>query len=177
MPSDFSPTFSSYVAGLLGTESPGYVRSALPSLLNLGYSEGMSGREMLAAYREAGGAIADTSFWNTSREVQAGIANVSAIQNLDLAAIPPEEAFAEWSTSSATGYMYRFNAVFERIDPTTGEIEQILKPVGVKSHVRLALGDVMQDVDQIVQNWDPEGDTPHDTYVGLTIGNLWRMSP
>lgn len=68
-----------------------------------GVSEGMSGRQIIAALREAGMGLRDATVRKMIGETRAAIANRPMVGGLDTSLIPSAENYAKWSTNR-TGY-------------------------------------------------------------------------
>lgn len=177
MANEFGPALTTITRGYADPVTGAYDRSLLPSLINLGYSQGMSGRGMLAAFRAAGVPISNTAYWEMASDVRDGIANVQKVAGLDLAATPPASAFAPWQTSHVSGWYYRIRAMFDRPALGGAPATTITKLWGFRSNIRLAIGDVFDALyDQIV-NVPTEGPTPPETLIGMTLDNMYQMTP
>lgn len=174
---EFGPALTAAAAGLTDATTGAYDRSLLPSLINLGLSEGMSGRGMLQAFRAAGWSTSDASFYNAVRDVRMGNANVTKVQGLDLAQIPGSSDFAPWTGTHRSGYLYKFNVLFNRTNEASGETEQISRLWNYTSRVPLALGDVISDLVDIVNQTVDTTDSLGEEFVGLNLQNLYEMSP
>lgn len=177
MANEFGPALTTVTRAYTSSVTSDYAQSLLPSLINMGYSQGMSGRGMLAAFKEAGIPVTTRQFWSLASDVRNGIANVEQVAGLDLAAVPDSTAFAPWETSHRRGYYYQVKAIFSRPGIREGTTDLITRLWGYSTSVRLTLGDVFNDLyDQIttIQENHPEYG---ETLVGMTIGNLYEMSP
>jgi len=68
-----------------------------------GVSEGMSGRQIIAALRDAGMGLRDATVRKMIGETRAAIANRPLVGGLDTSALPNGSDYAKWSTNR-TGY-------------------------------------------------------------------------
>lgn len=177
MANEFGPALTTITRGIADPVTGAYDTSLLPSLINLGYSEGMGGRGMLAAFKAAGVPITTRAFWAMAGDVRDARANVEQVAGLNLAEVPGVDAFAKWNTSHVSGWYYRVRAQFERPGIRPGTTDTITKLWGYRSSVRLALGDVFSDLYDAITGADTEGDSAEETLVGMTLDNMYEMSP
>lgn len=178
MASDFGPALTALGNGLAGSATAAWSRSDLPALMNLGYSEGMSGREMLTLFRANGIAISNSAYWQMAADVRGGIANVKTVGGLDLGAIPGADAFAVWEKTRQSGYLYKFQAIFTRPGLEPGSIETITRWWNYSSYRPQSIGDVLYTVTDQINNPPPDTQQEYDeTFVGLQLANLYRMEP
>lgn len=82
-------------------------RSLLASAVSAGLNEGMSGRAMLAALRESGTAIRDSSFYQLVGEVRSSQALTAAWSSAPLDQIPGSELIQEWHGGATDTYLNR----------------------------------------------------------------------
>jgi hypothetical protein len=82
-------------------------RGLLASAVSAGLSEGLSGRAMLAAIRESGTAVRDSSFYQLVGEVRASQALTEAWGAAPLDQIPAQELIQEWHGGQTDTYLNR----------------------------------------------------------------------
>lgn len=82
-------------------------RAMLVPAISQGLSEGMSGRAMLAAIRESGSAVRDSSFYQLVGEVRASQAMAEAWGTAPLDQIPTSDLVQEWHGGATDKYLSR----------------------------------------------------------------------
>lgn len=76
---------------------------------------GMSGRAALAAFREAGGAIADARWYASYGETLAAIGNREVVSGLVADAVPNHSSFTSWNGVPEGKYGYAVNIQVEDV--------------------------------------------------------------
>jgi hypothetical protein len=82
--------------------------------------EGMSAREGLGAYREAGGRIANQSWFRLTGEIQRALADREGIYDEPLNLRPVASEIRTWSTAKARGYIQQVEVLVR--EKATGQI-------------------------------------------------------
>lgn len=86
----------------------------------LAVQEGQSAREGLAAYREAGGRIANQSWFRLTGEIQRALADREGIYDEPLNLRPVASEIRTWSTAKARGYIQQVEVLVR--EKNTGQI-------------------------------------------------------
>lgn len=175
MANEWQPTLAAFVQGLESQEGAGYARTMLPQLVSLGLENDLSGRSMLSALRAGGVSIADSTFYNVVAEVKAGEAEAAEVGGFALTGVPDASSFANWTTTNAEGFVYRFSAAFDQLDEAGNVLETIWRPFSVVSRDPIAISDAMADVNEMLSSANPAEYSQ--TYRGLTLANLYQMQP
>lgn len=175
MANEWQPTLQAFAQGLNLREGAGFARSMLPQLVEVGLENDLSGRSMLQALRGAGVSIADSTFYNIVAEVRAGQVEAAEVGGFSLTGVPDASSFANWSTTNAEGYVYRFSAAFDQLDEAGNVVETIWRPFSVVSRNPISISDAMADTNEMLSSSDP--DRYKQVYRGLTLANLYKMEP
>ena len=96
-------------------------QSLIPLIYN-GIREGKSGRQMLAEYRAAGGAIRTQRFQQAVGEIQVELATRGLVEQAPTSRAPSRSEITPRSTTRPGGYLYRVGVLVSRtsVDPLTG---------------------------------------------------------
>lgn len=101
------------------TEGPGLNAGAF---MAGAIEEGMSARQAITAFREAGLSMGNQSFRNMYAEIRDTIANRDAVAGLQYDALPPGDSYGVWAADAEGGYA-TFVTSFTRM-PGEVEMEQ-----------------------------------------------------
>lgn len=82
--------------------------------------EGLSARAGLTRFREAGGHVANETWYRLTGEVQAMLASREGIYNEPVHLIPTAEEIQRWTTQTAHGYIQQVEILVR--DRETGEV-------------------------------------------------------
>ena len=175
MANEWQPTLQAYAQALELQQGAGFARTMLPQLVQVGLENDLSGRSMLIALRGAGVSIADSTFYNVIAEVKAGAVTASEVGGFSMTGIPDASSFAEWSTTNAEGFVYRFSAAFDQLDQEGNVVETIWRPFSVNSRSPISISDAMADANDVLSSSDPA--KYQQVYRGLTLSNLYQMQP
>lgn len=156
-------------------QGSGYARSVLPQLVELGLENDLSGRAMLSALRAGGVSIADSTFYNVVSEVKYAQVEAAEVGGFALTGVPDASSFANWTTTNAEGFVYRFAAAFDQLDQVGNVIETIWKPFSVTTRQPIAISDAMADANGVLEGANPKD--YNQVYRGLTLANLYQMTP
>lgn len=133
-------------------------------------TEGLSGRQGLTEFREAGGRIADKTWYRIYGEAKASRDNLTAVSALDPSHLPTADQFAPWSAGVEGQYAYQFGMV--TYDAETGLRATLQHTVTTPDIV--PIGDAMT---MALQTWDA-ADTQQAyglTAVQPVLFNLYAM--
>jgi len=86
----------------------------------LSVQEGMSGRQGLAAYREAGGRLGTGSWYRLVGEIQRGLSDREGVYDEPLNLRPVASEIRTWTTSKARGYIQQVEVLVR--EKATGQI-------------------------------------------------------
>ncbi|SRR5713101_1773499 len=82
--------------------------------------EGRTARQGLNDFRQAGGHVANDTWYRVTAELQANLANREGIYNEPVNRIPTASEIQHWTTQKAKGYVQQVEVIAR--DRTTGEI-------------------------------------------------------
>lgn len=138
-----------------------------------GVAEGMSGRQIIAAMREAGAGVRDATARRMIGEVRASIANREHVAGMDTSKLPNANDYAQWTTNR-TGYSTQL-LVFTR-DRETGLIGST-----VSSYTTLDPHTPDEAIAAKQADWEDLTDTGNEyedqQYLGAVPFNLFAMGP
>lgn len=155
-----------------GTGAEGYAtsRAMLGTVIRAGVDDGMSGRQILSAYREAGGKIANQTFWGLRGEIS-GAANrfedVAAIMSGD------QSAIQSIAGGRAGSYRVQMRAYYTRTGDD-GEVERGYQQFTLHQR-ELDIDAALQDATSI---WSDNSDTQSfpGELLGLEVTGVYQYT-
>jgi len=136
-----------------------------------GVEAGLSARQALAEFREAGGHVADGTWFKTYAEVAAHISLREGIYNEPTDLRPVGEEVKTWSTHKAAGYAQQVEVLVR--DQGTGEIITI--PYTYTGHELLTRREV---INKALDVYDGEGSSgEHQQMLGAVYSGTYQMVP
>lgn len=146
----------------------------LPALMRQGLQAGLSGNQMLQAFRSAGLGIGTQRFYGLLGEIAATEGMQASIGAIPLSQELSESDFAEWTTARASGYLYQVRAYFQSEDPLTHQLIRTFRPFDVRSPDIITQEEALG----IAHDYADSGGGPgsDQTLVGLEITGLFHMT-
>lgn len=136
-----------------------------------GVTEGLSGRQIIQALRDAGMGLRDAVVYRTIGEVRAAIANRETIAQINTSILPSPDQYAQWSTAR-NGYSTQL-LIFTR-DRETGLIgETVSSYTTTDPHTPdEAIAAKQADWEDLTESGSEYDDQQ---YLGAVVYNLFQM--
>lgn len=138
---------------------------------------GMSGRAALAAFREAGGAIADARWYASYGETLAAIGNREVVTGIPAGSVPDLGQFTTWNGVPEGKFGYAVNLQIEDSYVDSGGITRYsstYEPTMVISETPLNPSQAFTAAaERWQENLELGKDSPHGTITGATLRGLF----
>ena len=139
---------------------------------------GMSGRAALAAFREAGGAIADARWYASYGETLAAIGNREVVSGVPAGEVPDSSAFTTWNGIPEGKFGYAVNLQIEDSFIDEGGVTRYTstyEPTMVVSDTPLTPSEAFSLAgERWEQSLELGANSPHGTITGATMRGFLR---
>ena len=143
-------------------------------------AEGLSGRAALAAFREAGGAIADARWYASYGETLAAIGNREVVTGIPADTVPDSSQFTAWNGIPEGKFGYAVNLQIEDsyVDENgVTRYSSTYEPTMVTSDTPLTVSEAFTAAGERWQESLELGkDSPHGRILGATLRGLLRRA-